>query len=60
MLSFSYVALLDPDLVINKWYRYAVFLVLLPSLYAPLSPLLVHSGQTISADAVALVTLPPS
>ena len=33
MLSFGYVALLDPDRVIKKWYRYAVFLVFLPSLY---------------------------
>ena len=33
ILSFGYVALLDPDRVIKKWYRYVVFLVLFPPLY---------------------------
>ena len=33
MLSFGYAALLDPDRVIKKWYRYVVFLVLFPPLY---------------------------
>ena len=33
MLSFGYVALLDPDLVIKKWYRYAAIVLLFPPLY---------------------------
>ena len=33
MLSFGYVALLDPDLVIKKWYRYAAIPCLFPPLY---------------------------
>ena len=33
MLSFGYVALLDPDRVIKKWYRYAAIVLLFPPLY---------------------------
>ena len=33
MLSFGYVALLDPDLVIKKWYEYAAIVLLFPPLY---------------------------
>ena len=33
MLSFGYVALLDPDRVIKKWYNYAGVLLSFPPLY---------------------------
>lgn len=33
MLSFGYIALLDPDHVSKKWYEYAAILLLFPPLY---------------------------